>query len=439
MNSKIENRFGKLGIKIPKVLLPSDGVEMQKWSIIACDQFTSEKEYWERIKAIVGDAPSTLNLILPECYLEDGDQEKRVASINSTMARYSDGGTLSMLAPGFILIDRQTEFADSRKGLLLAVDLECYDFSTGSTALIRPTEGTILERLPPRMNIRKGAALDLPHILFLLDDPEGTVIEEAFRHRDEMDLLYNFDLMEDGGHIEGRHVRDPDVLLKILEGFENLLKGRGLLFAVGDGNHSLAAAKSLWEGIKKSGVENGKDHPARYALVEVVNIHDKGLLFEPIHRVLFNIDLSGFMDFLGENAAAVGGSSPDMDTAGDSDSSREFDTVARSHRIRFVSAAGEGTLVVEKDKELLTAEALQEILDRYLSIHSEVSIDYIHGRTTAENLGGKYGNIAFFLPPLNKRTFFEMIEKRGAFPRKTFSLGEAREKRYYLESRLLIE
>lgn len=435
MKQEIYDRFARLGIILPEVFLPSENVDMEKWAVIACDQFTSERDYWERVKQTVGSSPSTLNLILPECYLEDEESTERISAIHAKMVEYLDAGILEKQSPGFVLIDRKTEHVHSRKGLLLAIDLERYDFNEGSKALIRPTEGTIKERLPARMKVREGASLDLPHILFLIDDPDGMVIEKAFQHREEMKLLYDFDLMEDGGHVTGRKVDDPALLEELCNGLEKLIRNRGLLFAVGDGNHSLASAKTIWENLKASGGVNDA-HPARYAMVEAVNIHDSGLLFEPIHRVLFNIDIGDFTSFL---SAAPGCTIEEIPGGIEGVPPGEaFDVVAGSHRIGYTAGGRTGVLSIQKPEAALAAEFLQEMLDEYLADHSNASIDYIHGEAATAALGEQAGNIAFFLPPLDKRTFFEMIVKRGAFPRKTFSLGEAREKRYYLESRTLV-
>lgn len=426
MEKNLAERFAGLGVMLPEILLPGKPVEMQKWAVIACDQFTSQKEYWERVKKTVGESPSTLKLILPECYLEDGDIESRVMSINDTMHEYLSTGIFESHGPGFVLVDRSTEYAESRKGIILAVDLECYDFSEGSTTLIRPTEGTIIDRLPPRMNIRRGASLDLPHILFLMDDPEGRVIETAAQHTKEMKKLYDFDLLEGGGHVVGRLIDDPDLLDRILIGLEGLLEKRSLLFAVGDGNHSLAAAKSIWDEVKTGvGVEDLKNHPARYALVEVVNIHGPGLVFEPIHRVLFGVDREDFTGFLGKSGRVVIYSDPPQSAAG-------------KHIVEFSGEGRGGYLEIDDPASSLPAEALQKHLDEYVRANTNVTIDYIHGEESARKLAAQSGNLAFYLPALDKNTFFDSIVERGPYPRKTFSLGEASEKRYYLESRRLV-
>ena len=418
----VKQRLEKMGIGLPEVLLPKKGTDLAKWAVVACDQFSSERHYWERVKSVVGEAPSTLGLIIPECYLEDGDTETRVGEINGRMKSYLED-LLEPLEPGFVLVDRKTAHCESRKGLVLAVDLEAYSFEAGAISLIRPTEGTILKRLPPRMAVRRGAVLDLPHILLLLDDPGRTVIEPLFSARKSFRKVYEFDLMAEGGSVAGWHVPE-EALRDTVLALEKLAAG-GFLFAVGDGNHSLATAKSLWEEKKASGA--APDDPARWALVEVENIHDEGLHFHPIHRVLFGLDEEGF---LAEMARALGGRLE----AGPAGPCAKTEN---GHVVGIVSASGEKRFVFSPAEERMTVEFFQEFLDRYLANHSEVSIDYIHGEEAVRQMAAGPGNAGFFMPPLDKSVFFERIVKVGPYPRKTFSIGEATEKRYYLESRML--
>ena len=294
--------FSKFGIAIPTLLLPISDIELKKWSVIACDQFTSEPEYWKQLSEFIGDSPSTLHMILPEVYLGKSDQELRIQKTKETMTKYLDNGYLAE-HNGFVLVERTIADKDdptntiTRNGLVLALDLEQYDFNPGSQSLIRATEGTIIDRLPPRIKIRKGASIELPHILVLIDDPENSVIEPLIRRKEEFEELYNFDLYADSGHVNGYLIHGEDDLSEIYNSFQHLAspeffntkysistEDKGLLlFAMGDGNHSLATAKSIWEDIKS---EVGMDHPARYALVEIENVHDNGLTFEPIHRIL---------------------------------------------------------------------------------------------------------------------------------------------------------
>ncbi|HEX5943507.1 MAG TPA: DUF1015 domain-containing protein, partial [Anaerolineales bacterium] len=285
-----------LGIQIPQVYLPRTGTDLTKWAVIACDQFTSQPEYWNEVEKIVGDAPSTLNLTFPEVYLEKPDGDERIKNIQATMRKYMDEGVLQP-HDGLVYVERTVD-GKTRKGIVLCLDLESYDYNKGSSSLIRATEGTIVDRLPPRMKIREGATIELPHILVLIDDPNRTVIEPLGAAKSKLETLYDFDLMLDSGHLAGYAVND-ELENQVVEALRALASpetfaakyGIGmdqpvLLFAMGDGNHSLATAKAIWEKIKS---QVGMDHPARYALVEIENVHDEGLEFEPIHRVLFGL------------------------------------------------------------------------------------------------------------------------------------------------------
>ncbi len=285
-----------IGIQIPQVYLPKAGADLNKWAVIACDQFTSEPEYWRDAEKIVGNAPSTLNLTFPEVHLEKDGAEERIKNIQVAMKKYMDEGILQP-RDGFIYVER-TVSGKTRKGVMLCLDLERYDYNKGSSSLIRATEGTIVDRLPPRIKIRQGAAMELPHILVLIDDPHHSVIEPLRAAKSKFEKLYDFDLMLGSGHLAGYAV-NAEFENKIVEALRGLASpetfaakyGIGkdkpvLLFAMGDGNHSLATAKAIWEKMKP---QVGMDHPARYALVEIENVHDDGLEFEPIHRVLFNI------------------------------------------------------------------------------------------------------------------------------------------------------
>lgn len=404
----------KTGASAPEILMPAAGTDLSKWSVVACDQYTSEPAYWEKVEKAVGKSPSVLRLIYPEVYLgESADRKKaRVAEINGAMKKYLESGILKPLAPGFVYVDRMTSHAASRKGLVLAVDLEKYDFSRGSKALIRATENTIVERIPPRLEIRKNAPLELSHVMLLIDDPEGTVIEPLAGKAGGFEKLYDFKLMMDGGSVRGWRVsgeKDMNEVFGALAKLAASSKG-GLLFAVGDGNHSLATAKTHWENLKKAGA--GPGHPARRALVEVVNIHDKGLAFEPIHRLVFNVETSRL---LAETAAAM-----------------------KAKGVK-ASPAGAGMLALEDPAKGLAVAALQEFLDAYISSHKGAEIDYIHGGETLAKLVKEKGGAGILLPALDKGRLFGMVAEGGTLPRKTFSMGEAEEKRFYLEARKITE
>ena len=421
--AEIYNRLGRIGIAVPEILVPGPEMAPERWAVIACDQFSSEKSYWEETRRIVGDSPSTLDLIIPECYLEDGDRNVRAEAANTAMADVVDRGILRSLEPGFILVNRSTAHVANRQGLVIAVDLEAYDFAEGSGSPIRPTEGTIRDRLPPRMAVRREARLDLPHILILINDPENRVMSAAQAAAGE--TVYDFDLMQGGGHITGRHIAAASAS-GLAGAFESLAGESDLLFAVGDGNHSLATAREIWMEKKAAGAP--EDHPARFALVEVENIHDDGLPFHPIHRILFGVnpdELAGYLkNTLGASPAAGGvvdvgkGASNDV--------------------IRVIGPGLDETWRIEVPAGRLAVEPLQAALDSWLTGRTDATIDYIHGEEAVRDLAGSGGDrLGIILPELDKSAFFSRITDIGPYPRKTFSIGEAVEKRYYLEARKL--
>lgn len=391
-------------LHVPRILLPKDNWE--KWAVIACDQHTQDLEYWKRVEEFIGDAPSTFNLIYPEIYLPL--DENRVNKIHKTLSDYKK--LLVDYGPCFILVRRSVS-GKERTGLVVAVDLEEYQFN-GSDSFIKPTEGTIKERLPARVRIRENAELELSHILVLYDDPYFSVIprnpDDFIR---EENKVYNFDLMENGGHIIGYRISNE----KIIKEISDKILNTGTLL-VGDGNHSLAAAKSFWEQIKGT-VQ--ADHPARYAMVELVNLHDPGLSFEPIHRVVSGIEPE---ELLKKFNARIEETSSSTSNVGFS---------AAGHSIEFITKDRSGVLVFENPVYDLEVETLDEVIDNY-------SIEYEHDPEVVEKLGKKQGNIGFFLPPLKKSDFFSLIKKKGVLPRKSFSLGKENEKRYYIEARKIV-
>lgn len=401
-------RLRRLGIVIPEIMVPGAGMQPEYWSVIACDQFTSEHAYWTESRRIVGEEPSTLDMIIPECYLEDGDLEQRTEKAHRSMEEILARGILRTLPPGFVLVERSTPFTSRRRGLVLALDLEAYDYTGRQTSLVRPSEGTIRNRLPSRMAVRRGASLDLPHILLLIDDPGDIVMETASAAAKE--LVYDFDLMQGGGHLTGHLVEN---IAPLARAFESLVSETNLLFAVGDGNHSLAAAKEVWREKQAEGA--GGDHPARFALLEVVNIHDAGLHFHPIHRVLFGVDENDFISFMERELSGGSGT--------------EIITIAAKNRER--------RLTVNTPQDRLAVEVIQELLEAYLAGCPNAAIDYIHGAGTVRELTGTEGRAGVLLPELGKKDFFRRITGVGPYPRKSFSIGEAVEKRYYLESRRL--
>lgn len=419
---KISMSFERIGIRPAQILLPAPGVRPETWACIACDQYTSEPDYWEKAFAAAGDSPSALKLILPECSLKDS--EKLIPGIHRTMAEYLEQGLLlPAVDPGFILCER-TIASGSRLGLVCAVDLEQYSFEKGSLPLVRPTEQTIASRLPPRLVIRRGAPVELTHIMILIDDPDRTVLEPLQAKKATFRKLYDFDLMMNGGHLAGWALDTPEVLEQVDRSLNALMDTRGehpLLLAVGDGNHSLATAKAYWNEIREGlTAEERENHPARFALCEIVNIHDNALLFEPIHRIVTGTGRKALMADWREYAAERGMS---LQAAGE------------GHRFTVVAADGEETVVVASPEGAIPCETVQKFLDDFLSRHPEAEIDFIHGEDSLRTLAGKPGTVGLLLPEIDKHSFFADVERLGVLPRKTFSMGEADEKRFYMEAK----
>lgn len=431
-------------IRLPKLLMPREGIDLSKWAVIACDQYTSQPDYWNNADAIVGDAPSTLRLTLPEVYLEQPDVKERTAKIQDAMQRYQQDGTLTEYEPGMMLVERTTK-SGTRRGVVLSFDLEAYDYQAGSQSLIRPTEKTVVERIPPRLAVREGASLELPHIMLLIDDPDHKVIEPLFADKDAFRKAYDTDLMLDGGHLSGWFVpegKETAALIERLNGLadpETFNKKYGLTgehavlpYAVGDGNHSMATAKANWERIKQDlSEEERQDHPARFVLAEVVNIHDDSLEIEGIHRVLFHshprevfqaaddfFRLHGGMAYCGEPKSAP------------STNVQSFPCMFHGEQV---------TLCIVDSPWALPVATLQNFLDDFLEKNPKSHIDYIHGADVVRELSQDARNMGFLLPDPAKEDLFRGVILDGVLPRKTFSMGEAQEKRYYMEARKIIK
>jgi hypothetical protein len=442
----LEDRYrNDVAVQVPRVLLPKKGTDYYKWAVVACDQYTSQPDYWENAKRIVGKAPSTLELILPEAYLEKPGEEARIVSIKEHMREYLDEGILEEKPQGFVLVTRTVGGA-TRTGLVMALDLEAYDYSKGSTTLIRATEGTILSRIPPRLKIREGAPIELPHILVLIDDPDKTVIEPLAQKKAALTKLYDTDLMLEGGHISGHLVDGENDILGVLNALsvlkdqerfnEKYDRGQAplepMLFAMGDGNHSFATAKANWEKIKAALPEDERaDHPARYSLVEVENVHDDGIVFEPIHRVVFGASGNRAIETILRHLKAK--HSCAKVELGRMPCAQGGDT----HILPFITGEVEGAFIVSCPTSQLAVGTLQAALDEAINDICGCEIDYIHGADVVKELAKKGGAIGFLLPALKKSEFFSTVIYDGALPRKTFSMGEANEKRYYLECRSL--
>ncbi len=422
-----QSAFDALPFRPADILLPQD-CDLSKWSVVACDQYTSQPEYWERVERYVGAAPSALHLILPESSLEGPNVEQDITEINLTMAHYLREDRFRTYPDSLIYVERTLDGGKVRHGLVGMVDLEQYDYEPGASTLIRATEGTVLTRIPPRVKVRKNAPIELPHVLLLTDDPQKTVIEPLAAQTEAMEEVYDFELMERGGHIRGWRLNQAQMetvaaaltALAQPETFEKRYQAPGkpvLLFAVGDGNHSLATAKACYERQKEFvPQEQWADLPARYALVELTNLHDASLEFEPIHRVLFGVDPKALLqDFLAAYEGAHLGQ-------------------GEGHVIEFLHAEGAGRITVPHPTAQLPVGTLQSFLDDYLPAHGG-RIDYIHGDEVARGLGRKEGNLAFLLPAMEKRQLFPTVIFDGVLPRKTFSMGHANDKRFYLEAR----
>ena len=430
INCKLE----KMGLRASDLMIPKKGADLSKWAVVACDQFTSEKDYWQDVDRIVGKDPSTLRLIFPECYLDDGDGDKRIADINRTMDSYVKEEIFDTYRDCFFLVKR-TCGNSSRWGLMASLDLDRYSWEKDSRSLIRATEGTILSRIPPRKKIRKDAPLEIPHIMVLISDKDKTVIEPLAAKADRLAEVYDVELMKNGGHLQAWVVDSEKDKTAIADAFATLYDGLNpenpLLFAMGDGNHSFATAKSCWEDIKQTLTEEErKTHPARFCLVELENIFDPGLVFEPIHRVLFNVPEDVFLAELEKNAKKI-----ETEKVGCRNCIAK--RIADQGRQRFGYCTSEKHVVVTLDEPSanIAAGTLQKVIDSLIA--KGYSVDYIHGADVTDKLGSEKGNIGLFLPVIDKGTFFDTIIKDGALPRKTFSMGEANEKRYYMEARAI--
>ena len=419
--------FETLPFRPADILLPQN-CDLGLWSVVACDQYTSQPEYWQRVEERVGRAPSSLRLILPESCLDGPSVETDIMEINNTMSRYLREERFALLPQTMIYVERTLHNGKLRRGLVGMVDLEQYDYEPGSPAQVRATEGTVLSRIPPRVAVRKNASVELPHVMVLADDPAGTVIEPLSEDKASLETLYDFDLMEHSGHLRG-WLLDQERQGRVAEALRALADPAAfnarygtealpvMLFAMGDGNHSLATAKACYERQKTlTPPEQWAALPARYALVELVNLHDGSLEFEPIHRVLFGVEPKVL---LADLVAAYPGAREGM---------------GEGHVLRYVHADGTGAVTVPHPSAQLPVATLQTFLDRWLGAHAG-RIDYIHGADVVRSLASQPGNLGFLLPPMGKEALFPTVIHDGVLPRKTFSMGEAQDKRFYLEAR----
>lgn len=383
-----------------EILLPKNNFE--KWAVIACDQYTSDKKYWNEVEQIVGDQPSTLHMVLPEIYLSE--QEKRIEKINSTMEEYLNSDVFKRVSDSMIYIEREITGSAVRKGVLALIDLEEYEYEAGKRSLIRATEQTVSERIPPRVKIRKDASLEFPHVLLFIDDPDDAVISAAEGCKSKQSKLYDFELMQGGGHIEGYNIA-ADIQDEINDRLGKLIKD-GLLFAVGDGNHSLATAKECYKLSSSS--------KARYALVEVVNIHNPAIEFEPIYRVVFGVQKEQILSFIKNKNMGILGE--------------------QSHKFTVVDKSGEEEFTLAPTSKLPVG-TLQGYLDEFIKEHPEAEVDYIHGVEAVKELCKKDNTVGFIFDGMEKNQLFDAVIEDGSLPRKTFSMGHANDKRFYIEGR----
>jgi len=430
----IKERLNQMGLFLPNILIPKQEIDLKKWAVVACDQYTSEKEYWKRVDKFVSNSPSTLRLIYPECYLGEKESKKRIDNINKTMNEYMQMNIFDEYQDSFFLVKRDSE-NKTRWGLMVCLDLERYSWEKDSKSLIRATEGTILSRIPPRKEIRKDAMLEIPHIMVLINDKEQTVIEPFKTQTQKLKQIYKTDLMENGGTLSSWQINEDQDLEKITKAFEKLYNNlddeNPLLFAMGDGNHSFATAKSCWMDIRKNlSEEEIKNHPARFCLVELENIYDQGLVFEPIHRVLFNINSNLFFDNLMNFCDGF----EKVKIANVEKMMKKIENNKDSRQCFGICYNGDYNIVfLDKPKASLVAGTLQFLIDSL--IEGETTVDYTHGIEITQTKGNEPNNIGLFLPGISKSTFFDSIIKDGALPRKTFSMGNANEKRFYMETR----
>ena len=405
--------------KSADILLPQ-GVDLEKWAVIACDQFTSDPEYWHRVRKTAGDGPSTIHMILPEAELGSADEAQLVAAINASMEQYLENGIFATHSNSYVYVERTLADGSVRPGLLGMVDLEAYDYRPGSESPVRATEKTVLERIPPRQRVRKDAAVELPHVLMLCDDDQKQLIEPLSDITDSLPLLYDFELMEQGGRIRGWLVQGEaaEAFDQRLAAFSATiadkyadLSGAPVLLAVGDGNHSLATAKSCYEALKAAAPDQDlSNHPARYSLVELQNIHDNSLVFAPIHRIVTNVNGKKLLSDLNVICAEDG------------------------YRVQWVMGEEKGDIYLDRSRGELAVAVLQEFLDQWLA-ENPGEIDYIHGDDEVCSLAQQDNAVGFLLPSMEKHQLFRGVIAGGVLPRKTFSMGHAREKRYYLEGR----
>ena len=424
----MQSQRSSLGIEFSPILLPRPGVDLKKWAVIACDQFTSQPEVWEVMQSNIGDSPSTLHCILPECYLGSPEEEERITRIQRRMREYLESGILRETEPGLVLVDRETPHT-RRRGMVIALDLEQYDYRPGTKPLIRPTEQTLPERLPPRLKIRRNASIEFPHTLVLLNDSHTQVVDTLFSLFTQTAPTYEGELLLGAGRVMGWFVPEGKVKNILRELLLKSLEHSSFLYAVGDGNHSLAAAKLFWEELKnRLPPPQRATHPARYTLVELVSLFDGGIQFHPIHRILHPLEPACFLEFLRTRSPIQV-----RETTSFEEMKKEVD--ADSFRIGLVRQGAYYTVQFPPSPHQTITEVAQMAIDAFCSSNPNTRVDYIHGDETLRSLASGQDTLGIYLPGLAKEKLFPLIETQGVLPRKAFSIGEALEKRFYLEGR----
>lgn len=394
------------------ILLPA-AADMSKWSVVACDQYTGEPEYWQKTEEIVGQAPSTLRLTLPEIYLEDEDVDARIEKIDAAIEKYLADGIFKEYKNAMVYVRRIQSDGKLREGIVGAVDLEMYDYRQGSQSQIRATEATVAERIPPRLKIRKNASVELPHIMILIDDESKSVIEPLSSV--SLEKLYDFKLMQGGGEISGYLMGEKEIAA-VDKALAKLLDKCPMLFAMGDGNHSLATAKEHYEAMKRENPDvDFSNHPARYALCEIVNLHSDALEFEAIHRIVNGVDSDDLISEL--------------------DKALDITETPSEQKLTIVCGGERIVRYIHRPLSQLAVGSLQSFLDKYISKRKGSKIDYIHGEDVLTRLTDIPNSVGFILEPMKKSELFGAVVADGALPRKTFSMGHAADKRYYLEAK----
>lgn len=441
--------FDNIALGVPKILLPKPEIDCNKWAVIACDQYVHDISYWEEVKSIVGDTPSTLDLIYPEVYLYDDEHEKRIARVHNNMKRFVTNGIFRDETEGFLLVDRMLPSGKSRKGLVVTLDLEHYDSRSQSKTLIRTTEGTYPKNLEARFEVRGNASLESPHILVLIDDPKKEIIEPLFE--EDHPNIVDFELMMNGGHLKYHLINNKKDIARIAQKLAKRIEpdyihqkygveNETLLYAMGDGNHSFAAAQKAWKKIKSTRNNRSARHPARHAMVELINLHDDAIDIEPIHRLITRVDpkttcntLVALLNASGARARLEKVPSPDAQQQRTTALSS-----ASTHCLPYRAAGDLGILVIEKPSQRTIPETMEAALDLFTRENTEAEVGFIHGEDVIDDLGNKPDALGFYMPPISKDSVFESIVRHGAYPRKSISIGHADEKRYYMECRSLV-